>query len=321
MKTTTEQRVCNPRVETQSTRYSMKWLGIVAALMTISIWAGWMISMRVGATEQMNSFDLALLRYGVTGLILLPVFIRALPVYRTTPLKYLIGMLIGAGLPFFEFVSIGMQYAPVADAGLLITGTFPVLVTFAAVVIFKETLNRQRASGLFIVLIGVVAIFTASVAENRQEALYGDSFFMLAAVSWACFTVCLKMSGLKPWDAAAWLCVVTSFILMAYGVINTETLSPFSGISLGTIVTQLIVQTALVGIITGFSYGYAVQTMGAENTSAIGAFTPALAVLGGYLILGEPVQGITWFGVAFVSIGVLLASGVRLPTRISLGHG
>ena len=48
--------------------------GVIAALVTIMIWASWLISIKIGAQSSLSTIDLAVLRYALTGLILLPVF-------------------------------------------------------------------------------------------------------------------------------------------------------------------------------------------------------------------------------------------------------
>ena len=289
--------------------------GVIAAFITILIWASWLISMKVGAQSQLSTIDLASLRYGVTGLILLPVFFKALPAIREARKRYLAGILFGAGLPFFYLSSLGMDYAPVADAGLLVTGTFPLFVTFAAVVFYRERLTQQRAWGLLLILMGIVAILylTAfNTSLNTESHWKGDVIFLCASVSWALFTVSLKLSGLRPWDAAAWLCVSSALILFV-GVSLGIWESSITAAPLEQTLYQLFVQVLCVGLITGFSYGFAVRQLGAEKTSAIGALTPVLAVLAGLYLLGEPIQLAACVGLGFITGRVVLASGIKLP--------
>lgn len=289
--------------------------GVIAAFVTILIWASWLISMKVGAQSQLSTIDLASLRYGVTGLILLPVFFKALPAIRETRKRYLAGILFGAGLPFFYLSSLGMDYAPVADAGLLVTGTFPLFVTFAAVVFYRERLTQQRAWGLSLILMGIVAILYLTAFSTRLNAgshWKGDVIFLCASASWALFTVSLKLSGLRPWDAAAWLCVSSGGILLvglSLGIWESSIIAaPFE-----QTLYQVFVQVLCVGLITGFSYGFAVRQLGAEKTSAIGALTPVLAVVAGLYLLGESIQMGAWVGLGFITGGVVLASGIKLP--------
>jgi drug/metabolite transporter (DMT)-like permease len=293
------------------TYFSPNQGGIVAALVTIIIWASWLISMRAGTQSQLSTIDLAVLRYGITGIILMPVFIKALPYLRQTPKRYLSGILFGAGIPFFYLSSTGMSYAPVADAGLLITGTFPLFVTFAAVVFYREKLTKQRAWGLSAIFVGISAILFISIMSTGPSHWKGDLFFLCASLSWAIFTVSLKLSGLRPLDAAAWLCVASGGILLLGLLLGVWELNIIKA-PIEQTLYQVFVQVLCVGLITGFSYGFAVRQLGAENTSAIGAFTPVLAVLGGLYLLGEPIQMAAWVGLGFITCGVLLASGVRL---------
>lgn len=289
--------------------------GVIAALVTILIWASWLISMKIGAQSQLSTIDLAVLRYGLTGLILLPVFFKALPAIKATRKRYLAGILFGAGLPFFYLSSLGMNYAPVADAGLLITGTFPLFVTFAAVVFYREKLTQQRVWGLSLILLGVVAIlYLTAINTGLHTGMShwkGDLIFLCASASWALFTVSLKLSGLRPWDAAAWLCVSSAGILLAGLLLGVWEIT-IAAAPVEQTLYQIFVQVLCVGLVTGFSYGFAVRQLGAEKTSAIGALTPVLAVLAGLYLLGEPIQMAAWVGLGFITGGVLLASGIKL---------
>ena len=290
-----------------------KLWGIAMALLTILIWAGWMLSMRAGLKLSLATTDLALLRYGVTGCVLLPVLMKRWRVIIQTPKRYLVGIVLGAGLPFFYLAGAGMQRAPVADAGLLITGTFPLFVTCVAVSVFKERLSLQRAFGLSAICVGVAVIMSISMLNQSAMHWQGHLCFLAASVCWAIFTVSIRLSGLKPWEAAAWLCCVSGAVLLLgllLGAFNTA----LPTAPLDELLWQVSVQVVLVGLVTGFSYTFAVRQLGAENTAAIGALTPVLVALGGVLWLAEPLGVFDKAGIALIASGVLLASGIRLPS-------
>lgn len=300
----------NQNILVAPTKNRSDLLGVGAALITIIIWASWLLSMKAGVQSRMSHVDLGILRFGVTSLLLMPIFLQRWKVILQAPKRYLLGITIGAGVPFFYLSSLGMKMAPVSDAGLLITGTFPLFVTFAAVVFYQERLSLQRAFGLSAILVGVTIMISLSLLNGDHTSVKGDFIFLAASIAWALFTVSLKLSGLKPWDAAAWLCISSSFILLlgiSTGFLDTQ----IAQVPMDTLIHQGIVQVVCVGIITGFSYGFAVRQLGAENTSAIGAFTPVLAVIGGIVLLGEHVPTVTWIGLACITVGVLLASGYR----------
>ena len=81
-------------------------------------------------------------------------------------------------------------------------------------------------------------------------------------------------------------------------------------VSANELAWQFFVQSMLVGLFTGFSYGYAINALGAERTAAMGALTPVLASLLAIPLLHESIGLAAIFGLCFVCVGVVFASGV-----------
>ncbi len=122
--------------------------GYFAVFTTLLIWAGFFISLRAGAKSVLTSADLALIRFGVPALFLSGLAWRRRDKILATPKRYLLGILCGAGLPFFFISATAMQYAPVAHGSTLVPGTLPLFVTAIAILFYKESLSRHRAWGL-----------------------------------------------------------------------------------------------------------------------------------------------------------------------------
>jgi len=67
-------------------------------------------------------------------------------------------------------------------------------------------------------------------------------------------------------------------------------------------------QGVVVGIVALYFYGDAVRRLGASRAAVLGSFTPVVAALAGIPLLGELPSTPTWFAIAAVSVGVVLAS-------------
>ena len=52
-------------------------LGALCAVATITIWAGWLVVMRVGMASHLSVVDLIALRFAVAGIVMVPVVMRA----------------------------------------------------------------------------------------------------------------------------------------------------------------------------------------------------------------------------------------------------
>ena len=50
--------------------------GAVFGLAAVAIWAGWSVMTRLAVTTSLDAWDIAALRYGVAGLILVPILLQ-----------------------------------------------------------------------------------------------------------------------------------------------------------------------------------------------------------------------------------------------------
>lgn len=287
-------------------------MGIIAAFVTILIWSCFLLAMRAGAQSTLTTFDLAILRYALPGLVLLPWFKRDWRQVLGTSPWILLGVLIGAGVPFFYLSSLGAGFAPAAHSGVLVPGTFPLFVTGIAVLVYKEPLSKQRLLGLSCIALGVLSLLAASLLQPNSSVWKGDLIFLVAAFLWAIYTVCLRLAGLPPLAMTGFLSLVSTLILIVM-YLTGSVKSGFSATPMPTIVIQFFVQAILVGIVAGFTYGFAINRIGAERSAAIGSLTPVLVTLLAVPLLHEYFATSSIWGLSLVCLGVLLASGLSLP--------
>lgn len=285
-------------------------LGMLAALLTVCIWSGWLVAMRYSGGSVLTTFDLAMMRYALPAVLLFPFVWRSRHALLETRKRYLIGIILGAGLPFFYLSAEGLKHAPVVHAGLLIPGTFPVFVTLIAMLFYREPPNRRRLCGLLMILLGVLALMMPSLLQNNTDILKGDLLLLGASFCWAVFTVSMRVAGLPPLAAAGLLCMGSSLILLLQGFSQGFN----SGILLASdheLLLQLVMQVLGAGLLAGFCYGYAINRLGAENTSAIGSLTPVVAGIAALPLLGESLSNAAILGMLCIGLGVLIASGIR----------
>jgi len=285
------------------------YLGIGAAFFTVCIWACWLVVIKLGTQTALTSYDLALFRFGVPCFVLLPFAWQARKQILAVPLKYLLGITFGAGVPFVFLSSIGMTLAPVSHAGLLLPGTFPLFVSAIAYFFYKESLSCSRLFGLIGIFAGIVLLLLTSLLVTEGQVWLGDLFLLGGSLCWAFYTISLRVAGLPPLAASGLLSLVSLILLFAlflFGVVD----SGINQVSLDVILKQLLVQSILVGVIAGFSYGFAINKLGAERTSAVGALTPVLTSLLAIPLLGEALTLEIVVGLVLVGLGVVFASGI-----------
>ena len=123
------------------------------------------------------------------------------------------------------------------------------------------------------------------------------------------------MSGLSPLAATGLLGLVSSVLLLglfAFGVLDSGVLGSGEHLDMNLFATQFMIQGIMVGLVTGFSYGFAIRKIGAENTAALGSLTPVIASIAAYPILAETLSVNGVMAMSLICFGVLCASGVKL---------
>ncbi|MHA7879426.1 MAG: DMT family transporter [Saccharospirillum sp.] len=289
-------------------------LGYAAALTVVLIWSGYFMSLRQGALSPLGLLELTFFRFAVPGLLLLPLAIKRWRILTAVSPIWLVGMATGAGLPFFLISALAMKTAPVAHGSTLIPGTAPLFVTALAVVAFRQPLPLGRLLGLTAVVAGVGCLLLTAWIEPGQGLWRAQWMLLLAALMWACFTISVRQSGLRPMEAAAVVTLPATLALLLYMLITGQGLQ-LTSLPAHEWVLQLAVQGLAVGLGAGFLYGFAIRTLGAETTSALGSLTPVAATVAALTFFHESIEISTLLGLSLVTLGVVCASGLLTPKR------
>src|SRR5271165_5235787 len=88
--------------------------GAAWALFAISIWAGWFISSRFNVSGGLTAYDLVALRFGLAGLILLPVSIRLRGGLGLLRWRTALALFAGSGAIYSLATTGGLTFAPAA---------------------------------------------------------------------------------------------------------------------------------------------------------------------------------------------------------------
>jgi len=138
--------------------------GALYGLAAVSIWSGWIVVARLGLRTSLTPWDIAALRFGVAGLLLLPyVFRNGLAIDRLG-WAGLAAIVLGGAAPVF-LANAGLLFAPAAHAGALFPGTMPLMVALLAAALLKEAFTTAKKVGFAFILSGVLGIAWGSGGE------------------------------------------------------------------------------------------------------------------------------------------------------------
>lgn len=289
-------------------------LGALCIVGTVTIWAGWYVAIRFGLTAtSLDVQDLAALRFGVAGILLLPVVWRRGLALDRLGWPGLLAVALGGGAPFALLVGAGLVYAPVSHASALTQGTVPLAVGLLAAIVLRERLTAMHLAGFALIIAGAITIAGVTLAALASRESIGHAFFVGAAVLWAGYTVALRKAHLGGLHAPA-IAAVASLVVYVpvYLYFRGERLLAAPA---GDLVIQGFYQGVLTAVVSLVFYSLGVARLGATSAGAFVAFGPVVAALLAIAVLGERPGVSDWIGIAVITLGVLLASGTFQKVR------
>jgi drug/metabolite transporter (DMT)-like permease len=289
------------------------WVGVLAALATVTIWASWLVATRQG-TRQIDLNTILLLRFLIPAVIFMPVLWRIGLVPKGVPKVPLIMMVVGSGLPGFLLAAVALRFAPAAEVAPLMPGTLPLWVAAMAVVWDKQRLEWRRLLGFMLIAASIVCIAGVHILAEGRVAL-GHVLAVATGFCWGMFAFAFQKSGLTAIQGAALVNGWSALAAVPFGVMPLmAALGAGQG---GDILIQALMQGIASGVLALVLFGVAVSALGAPNASAFHALIPALAALFAIPLLGELPRATDVAGIVAVSVGVLL---VNWPQRAVAGR-
>jgi drug/metabolite transporter (DMT)-like permease len=289
--------------------------GALYGLGAVSIWSGWIVVARLGLQTSLTPWDIAAIRFGVAGVLLLPVVLRKGLALERLGFIGLAAIVLGGGAPVL-LANIGLLFAPAAHAGALFPGVMPLAVAVLAAVVLREAFTNAKKIGFALIVVGVVGITWRAAGAIDPQQTTGHAFFIASALAWACYTVAMRRARLDGLHAAG-LAAVGALILYVPAYFLAEGAS-LGRASLGDVALQAFVQGVLTAIVSLVFYGRAVSLLGASSGAAFAALSPAMTAVMAIPVLGEWPTTLDWIAIASISAGVYVVSGGPLPRRASL---
>ena len=283
--------------------------GLFAAIATVTIWAGFMLVTRFAVQGNFTVEEVLVLRLIPGAIVMIPWMWKLGILPRGVPWPRALILMIGASAVFPYVVSKGLEFAPASDGGALAPGMLPFWAALAAYALAGEIPGPRRRIGLAMILTGAVVVSLWPILGGARDGAWrGHLMFITGSGLWAIYSVIFRQSGLTPMHGLViglfWGTLAITPLLFLSGNVS------FATANWGDIAVMMVIQSLIIGILAMVLFSYAVRLLGAAESSAFGALTPILALLGGVMFLGESVGPLKVFGVVLVAAGVFLASGI-----------
>jgi len=272
------------------------------------IWGLAFVAIKQVVTE-LTPVNLALLRWLVASvpfLILLPIIGRPKAKFERgdVPRLLIVALANVAGY------HISLYYAETTlSAGLsaLLTSFGPIFIAILSYLLLGEKAGRKVLIGLLLAIAGTAVLSTGSISVNDLSSYAGIIENLITALCYALFTVLAKPLVHKYGSA--------STTIMA-GLVGTAMMLPLLSQSFFVQVSALSVQgwgsvlyLSLLSTVFGYLMFYALVSRGAVTRLSIQLYLiPVVSVIGGALLLNEPIIPSVAIGGGMMLLAVAIAT-------------
>jgi drug/metabolite transporter (DMT)-like permease len=283
--------------------------GVGAAL----LYAGQFVATRFSMLGTLTPWDLAVLRFGVAGPLLLPIVLRhgAADAAGIGWRRALV-LATAAGAPYTLILYAGLALAPAGHGAVIVTGATPLVSTLLVWLWLGGRPTAARLAGLPLILAGL-AVVSGSGRGGGSLTWLGDLLFALDALLWGLFTVLMRRWRVDPVRGTAVVWTLALAYLPVYFLV-------FGGRLLAAAAAELVFQATYQGLGVAIAalalYSWAIRVLGASVASLFMPLVPIFGVLLAVPVLGEVPTVLQQVGILGVCLGMVLAAGgTRAPER------
>ncbi|QBF31607.1 DMT family transporter [Thalassococcus sp. S3] len=282
---------------------SVDAFGLVAMIGFATIFALNQVVIKVTGGGFGPVFMAGLRSLGALGVLLL--WMRWRGVRLETPPGALWGGMLAGVLFSVEFTCLftALDLTTVARASIIFY-SMPVWLALAAHFLLPaDRLNSVRALGMALAMGGVaLALFDRSGAEGN---LTGDLLALVGAMCWAGIALTARITPLsqaRPEVQLYWQVLVSAPILLAISPFMGDLLREVAWIHIAGLAFQIVCVASL-GFLMWF---WLLSIYPASSVASFSFLSPVLAVLFGWLLLGETIGAEIWVALALVAAGLVL---------------
>jgi drug/metabolite transporter (DMT)-like permease len=256
----------------------------------------------------MDSADMTFLRFGVAGMVTLPVL--ALALWRDARALFSrwrswLAVAFLAGPLFGLLMFTALQWAPATHAAVFPFTAMSVMGTLMSAVFLGDRLTLRKVVGIAVVVSGLVVLSGLEIRSLTGRALWGDALFIAAGTLWAGFGIVMRKQRLDPLLATA---VISFAALMTYVPIYLATvgIQRLLAVAPAVLWTEAVVQGLIAGAGTLYTYSKMVALLGPARAAVFPALAPGIAAFLAWPVLGHVPTGIEAAGLLIAVTGLLI---------------
>lgn len=279
-------------------------MGYIAITTALFIWSGFSLTVRAIGASPLTTADVALIRFIVPLILLLPLLPSRLEKIKRVGISDLFLIMLG-GLPFLFFAALGAKTAPAAYMGAILAGTPAFFIAILSFCYYQQVITKKQLFTLTLIIGGILVMIMGQPGAISGTTMQGVAFLLCGSFVWAAYTMGIKRSGIDAISIAIVLSASSLFVTLVL-IMSGLVTSNFGSFSLLEAMPFILVQGFGVGFLATICYSYAVKQLGPAKSSIMGSLSPGVTAVLAVAIFNEPLSIAIVSGISLTTLGVIL---------------
>jgi drug/metabolite transporter (DMT)-like permease len=285
-------------------------LGVACGVGAALFWALGFVATRHGLKVGFTPPDLLMHRFLWSGLVFLPIVLRAgiADLGGIGWRRAMVLMVLGG--PVMSLISYtGFLFVPLGHGSVIQPSSATLGSLLLAALFLRERVPPSRVAGAVVIIGGLAVIGAESIGHIGSDGVLGDLLFVMTGLMFAVFGTLLRHWRVSAFSAATVISVVSLALLPLYAAI--EGFARVAALGWAENALQALAQGILAGPAALYLFAFSIQTIGVARAAVFPATVPALTILAGWLLLGETPTALQAAGLVTVLCGFYLAQRQR----------
>lgn len=203
---------------------------------------------------------------------------------------------------YFVFENNGLRYTTASSASMIVAAV-PVFTLITETLLFKMKSNLRMVLCIIVSIIGVYLVISINGRLDFSSRTFLGNMLMIGAMaSWVIYTIMSRSLGTRYSSL-----VITMYQTALSGILFVPFILPEIS-SWRPVSTLALMNLIYLGVfcsaISYFSFLYAMKKLGSTVSSAFLNLIPVISVAAGFLILGERLYLIQYFGMLLILLSL-----------------
>jgi drug/metabolite transporter (DMT)-like permease len=298
------------KIPAQPSQAKPALLGMACGAGAALCWALGFVATRHGLKIGFTPPDLLMHRFLWSGIAFLPLVLRA-GVSDLGGIGWSRGLvLMVLGGPVMSLISYtGFLFVPLGHGSVIQPSSATLGGLLLAALFLRERVPPSRVAGAIVIVGGLAVIGAESVGHIGADGVFGDLLFVVTGSMFAVFGTLLRHWRVNAFSAATLISVLSLVLLPVYAVFVG--FSRVASFGWWENALQALAQGILAGPAALYLFAFSIQTIGVARAAVFPATVPALTILSGWVLLGEPPTALQAVGLMTVLFGFYLAQRQR----------